>query len=195
MVPASALGTVLAEAQRVGLIGAGSLDDALAQAHRVAAALPTDARRIVDIGSGGGLPGLVVAADRPGAEVVLVDRRGRACDLLRRGVAALEWGDRVCVVHADVALLGRDPQWRSAADAVTARGFGPPGLVAELGLPLVRPGGVLVVTAAGRGQAWSAPGLAELGARVLSRDDGLVVVLAGECPARYPRARPRPPLF
>ena len=64
---------LLAESQRIGLIGPGDLGTAIGQARAFAEALPPDVRRLVDVGSGGGLPGLVVLADRPDIDVTLVD--------------------------------------------------------------------------------------------------------------------------
>lgn len=187
--------SVLAESQRIGLIGPGDLGVAIAQAHRFAAAIPADATRVVDVGSGGGLPGVVLAADRTDLDLTLVDRRERACDVLRRAVGALGWAGRVRVVCADLASLGHQADWRGRFDGATARGVAPPSEVAELVLPLVRPGGVLVVSVAGEGEAWPDDGLALLGARIRQRCDGLLLVEAGSCPPQYPRARRAPELF
>jgi hypothetical protein len=68
-------------------------------------------------------------------------------------------------------------------------------MVAELVIPLLRPGGRLIVSAVGEGERWPDEGLAWVGARVVSRQDGFVVVEAGECPPRFPRARKRISLF
>lgn len=191
----SELDSLLAESQRIGLIGPGDLAVALEQARAFVAALPADARRVVDVGSGGGLPGLVVLAERPDVHLTMVDRKERSCDLLRRGVRALGASERATVVHADLEVLGHDPAWRAQFDAATARGVAPPAEVAELVLPLVRPGGVLVVSVAGSGEAWPAEGLARLDAVVTARPDGLAVVRAGNCPENYPRRRRKPSIF
>lgn len=186
---------VLVESQRIGLIGPGPLDVAIAQADNFAAALPPAIHRVVDVGSGGGLPGLVVAVRRPDLELTLVDRRERSCDFLRRAVQALDLNARVRVVHADLEALGHDPAWRAGYDAATARGVAPPAEVAELVLPLLRPGGHLVVSVAGSGERWPDAGLRLLDAAVEYRTDGLIVVRAGECPGRFPRRRRRPDVF
>lgn len=186
---------VLVESQRIGLIGPGPLDVAIAQADTFAAALPAAIHRVVDVGSGGGLPGLVVAVRRPDLELTLVDRRERSCDFLRRAVQALGLNARVRVVHADLEALGHDPAWRAGYDAATARGVAPPAEVAELVLPLLRSGGHLVVSVAGSGERWPDAGLRLLDAAVEYRTDGLIVVRAGECPGRFPRRRRRPDVF
>lgn len=189
------LEAVLAEAQRIGLIGPGDLRAATDQARLFAAALPETARRVVDVGSGGGLPGLVVLVERPDVHVTMVDRKERSCDALRRAVRRLGATERATVVHADLETLGHDPAWRGQFDAATARGVAPPAEVAELVLPLVRAGGVLIVSVAGSGEAWPPAGLARLDAVVRDRSPGLIVVQAGECPDEFPRKRRRPSLF
>jgi 16S rRNA (guanine527-N7)-methyltransferase len=192
--------SVLAESQRIGLIGPGPLDVAIDQAHRFASAIPTGGPengplRVVDVGSGGGLPGLVVAVDRPDVQLTLVDRRGRACDLLRRAIRALGVDEGATVVEADLEGLGQDPQWRGRFDAATARGVGTPAMVAELVIPLLRPGGRLIVSTVGQGDQWPDAGLARLGARALERLEGLLVIEAGDCPPEFPRRRRQPELF
>lgn len=186
---------LLAESQRIGLIGPGELGIAIGQARSFCEALPQDVRRLVDVGSGGGLPGLVILVDRPEIDVTLVDRRERSCDVLNRAIRALGATNRARVVHADLETLGQNPAWRGAFDAATARGVAPPAEVAELVLPLVRSGGTLVVSVAGVGEAWPDDGLARLGATVRCREAGLIVVEAGECPPLYPRRRRVPPVF
>ncbi|MBT8240699.1 MAG: hypothetical protein HKN94_03675 [Acidimicrobiales bacterium] len=99
----------------------------------------------IDIGTGAGLPGLVLADALPGTHWLLVDRRSGRIDLLRRAIKRLGLEHRVDAVAADVADLGRG-EWRGEAGVVTARSFGPPGDTAEVAAPLLRPGGSLIVS-------------------------------------------------
>jgi len=102
---------------------------------------------VVDLGSGGGVPGLVVAWHRPDLRVVLVDRRSARSDHLRRLAGRLALSDRVEVRSADAFAL--DPssfEPLSAVQAVTARGFGAPSVTAAAASRLLAPGGVLVVS-------------------------------------------------
>lgn len=138
---------------------------------------------------------MVIAVERPDLTLTLVERRGRACDFLRRAVRTLGVADRVTVVEADLADLGHDPAWRASFPVATARGVGPPAMVAELVLPLVHPGGRLIASVAGEVDRWPDRGLAVLGAHVVARHDGLVIVQAGECPTRFPRRRRQPSVF
>jgi 16S rRNA (guanine527-N7)-methyltransferase len=100
------------------------------------------AGRVADIGSGAGLPGLVLAARLPEARVDLIESQGRKCEFLRRAVG------RMGLANAEV-VCERSEDWassrgREAYDAVTARAVGPLATLAELASPLLREGGVLV---------------------------------------------------
>lgn len=116
-----------------------------------ALALPVvrGARRLADIGSGGGFPGLVLAAALPAARVTLVESVRRKADFLVRAAADLGLGDRVTVV------AGRAEAWGAGAgagtqDVATARALAPLSVLLEYAAPLLAPGGTLV---AWKGQA------------------------------------------
>ena len=133
-------------AQRLGFFGSGAIDGAIAHAEHFTAAVPADARVLYDLGSGGGLPGLVIATARPDIDVFLVERRQTRADFLRRAIGRLGVGDRVEVLTADVGTLVRDPAVAGSVDVVTARGFAHPEILAPLASVLVRPGGLIVVS-------------------------------------------------
>src|SRR5262245_7605268 len=65
----------LAVIQARGAIGEGPLADAVAHADRFVAMIPSEARKLVDLGSGGGLPALVIAWRRTDLAVTMVERR------------------------------------------------------------------------------------------------------------------------
>jgi len=137
---------VLTEIQRRGAIGRVSIDEAIAHAEQYVAALPDDLHGgdLVDLGSGGGLPGLVIIARRPDFRVTLVERRDKRADLLRFGVRGLGATDRAEVVAADAEqVVRRSP---AAFDVVSARSFGPLLEVMRLAAQLLRPGGWLIVS-------------------------------------------------
>jgi 16S rRNA (guanine527-N7)-methyltransferase len=128
-----------------------------------------DEGRVLDLGSGGGLPGLVLATYRPQLELTLLEARQRACRFLREAVTALDLA-RVTVVEARAEDAARRPDLRESFDAVVARSFGPPAVTAECAVGFLRPGGRLVVSEPpgdqeGDGAAvrWSQSGLEELG--------------------------------
>ena len=140
----AALLAALAAVQARGAIGESSLTIAVAHADGFVRVLPAGARRLVDLGSGGGLPGLVIAVRRPDLAITLVERRHTRADLLRRAVATLALGERVTVVADDVRQLAlTDPR---AFDVVTARSFAAPPVTAHWASALLVPGGILVVS-------------------------------------------------
>lgn len=101
-----------------------------------------DARRIADIGSGAGFPGLVLAVALPQAGVDLVESVGRKCEFIRRaGEAAGIANATVLNVRSEELAAG---EGREAYDAVTARAVGRLSTLAELASPLLREDGVLV---------------------------------------------------
>lgn len=120
--------------------------DAAADRHvadsLVALDLPAvrDARRIADLGSGAGWPGLALAAALPGAHVALVESAARHCRYLERVVAAAGLTN-VEVVHA------RAEEWPAglgAHDVVTARALASLPVIVEYAAPLLAEGGSLV---------------------------------------------------
>jgi 16S rRNA (guanine527-N7)-methyltransferase len=137
-----ALLAALAAIQARGAIGEQSLEGAIAHAEQFVVALAQVSGRVIDLGSGGGLPGLVIAARRPDLELVLVERRMTRVDLLRRAVAALGVSGAVTVFGGDV----RDLPMQGTAAAVTARSFAAPEITAHWAGVLLQPNGVLVVS-------------------------------------------------
>ncbi len=97
-----------------------------------------EAGRIVDLGSGAGPPGLVLAIARPEAEVVLVESVGKKCAWLERTVEELGV-ENVRVVCARAEELDEAP-----FDVVTARALGALPVLCEYAAPLLREGGSLV---------------------------------------------------
>jgi len=132
------------------------------------AGLP-EAGRVLDLGSGGGLPGLVIATYRPKLELTLLEARQRACRFLREAIVALGRPD-VTVVEARAEEAARRAELREVFDAVVARSFGPPAVTAECGVGFLRLSGRLVVSeppAEDGPEAapvrWPADGLGDLG--------------------------------
>lgn len=106
------------------------------------------AQRLIDIGSGGGVPAIPLAIARPEAEWVMVDSTRKKAAALEQFVAALGLA-RVQVVAERAEVLGRDPSRRERFAVATARACAPLPVLVELGLPLVEVGGLLL--------AWKGP--------------------------------------
>ena len=112
---------VLESLRERGALGETSLPRAVAHADLFLAAVPSTCARLIDLGSGGGLPGLVLACRLTEVSIVLCDRRERRMDLLRLACTRLGLLDRVTVVTADVVALARRVDFRGKFDVVTAR--------------------------------------------------------------------------
>ena len=157
------LTAVLDQAQERGWVGPQAInpqiDHSLAFAA-AAAAIPTKA---VDLGSGGGLPALILAAAWPQSNWTLVESSLPRAAFLELHCARLGWSERVVVVHASAESLGQDKQYLAQADLVTARSFGPPSSVIQAAVPLLRLGGELIVSASPNATPWPSELLSDHG--------------------------------
>ncbi len=188
-----ALIEVLADSRRYGHLGPGPLDPQIDRSLAMCDAVdPPRAGTIVDLGSGGGLPGLVMAAAWPDTTWLLLDGRDLRAAFLRDAVARMGWTQRVRVLGERAERAGRGPL-RHRCPLVVARGFGRPAATAECAAPLLVRGGHLVVTdpPGGDDSRWPDTGLAILG---LVRHRTVVEPVALQvfrqqtaCPDRYPR--------
>lgn len=167
---------VLIRSQRAGAIGPVSIDEVIAHSRLFVHALSDVRGRVIDIGSGGGIPGLVIAWDRPDLELVLVDRRAKRTDLLRRACLTLGLGSGVSVVNGDVSRVAGD------ADAVVARLFGSPAVTAAAASALVRSSGVVVVSEAPEGDRWDATAFGGWAREAVSWDDAAGSVTRFQAP-------------
>jgi 16S rRNA (guanine527-N7)-methyltransferase len=157
---------------------------------------------VVDVGSGGGSPGIPLAAARPDLDFVLLEATGKKCAFLRRWAAELPNTEVVCArAEEHAAGPGRD-----AYGTALARALAPPPVAVEWCLPLVRPGGRLVLFMSDAAKL--ADRAVEAAAEVAGRLDSVVSVLGSErrrllvfaktgpTPERFPRrpgaARKRP---
>ena len=160
------------------------------------------ARTLVDVGSGGGLPGLVLRIARPDLAVTLVEAdRAKAAFLVQAAARLGLAGVDVVAGRAEVA--GHDPRYREAFDVATARALAPMPVLAELCLPFVRVGGRLLAQKTGHEDVAAAAHAIEVlggspaevvAAPSAARSDGTVVVVSKlrPTPDRYPR-RPGAP--
>ena len=191
---------VLSRSRSLGFLGPGSVRVHIEHAKGFAAAIDDSPERFADLGSGGGVPGLVLALHWEKAQAVLLEASERRCAFLRVASVDLEITERVTVVHGRAEDLGRHVDLRGRFDLVVARGFGPPAVTAECGAPLLQVGGRMVVSEPpeahgpdddARGPRWPEAGLARLGlvaGPTIERPYHYQVLLqARPCPVDYPR--------
>jgi 16S rRNA (guanine527-N7)-methyltransferase len=155
----------LEDAQRLGFLGSRPIPEVIEHARGFVRALGEveeavgTIRSVLDLGSGGGIPGLVIAHDLPSIHVTLLDRRAKRTDALERVVLRLGWGHRVAVVCQDVATFGPNASF----DAVVARGFGPPAFTLACAARLVRSGHPIVISDPPGANRWDIGLLEHLG--------------------------------
>ncbi len=177
-----------------------------AEAHRVhvedalTALELVEAGPVVDVGSGGGSPGIPIAVARPELEVVLLESSRRKCDFLHHWETEFANLRVVCArAEEHAAAEGRDAYATALARALAA-----PPVAVEWSLPLVRPGGRLVLYAGEAGEARAAAAAKQVGGRLdrvvevpgAERRRLLVFEKVDPTPDRFPRragmARKRP---
>jgi 16S rRNA (guanine527-N7)-methyltransferase len=145
---------------------------------------------IIDVGSGGGSPGIPLAVALPDRSVTLLDSQQRKCEFLRRFAAELP--------NVEVVWGRSEVQTADSFGVALAKALAPPPVAAELCLPLVARGGIAVLWV-GR-TADSAPVetvASKLGGELEREDDGFLVLRkTARTPGGFPRrpglARKRP---
>jgi len=106
--------------------------------------ISAEAREVIDVGSGGGAPGLPLAIITPNIKYVLLEATGKKARFLTETVAALEIGN-VTVLHDRAETIGRDrTRHREQYDVVTARAVGRLAVLVELTVPLAKIGGYVL---------------------------------------------------
>ncbi len=101
------------------------------------------AQRLIDVGSGAGLPGIPIKIARPDLDVTLIEADQAKAAFLVHACAALGL-EHVEVVARRAEEAGQDPRLREAFDVAVARALAPLPVLVELCLPLVRVGGRLL---------------------------------------------------
>ena len=151
-----------------------------------------EAGSLIDVGSGGGMPGIPLKIVRPELRVTLLEADRRKGAFLVHAAACLGLELEVVVERAETAARGR---LREAFDLAVSRALAPMPVLAELCLPFVRPGGRLLamkvevepaagaISRLGGGEPLVVP------APSPARERGLVVVVPKllPTPAAYPR--------
>ena len=116
-------------------------------------------RALLDLGSGGGYPGLPLAIALPAERALLVDSIGKKARFLATAVTGLGLAGRVDVAAERAETLAADSRHRERWPVVTARAVASLPELVELAFPLLAPGGLLV--------AWKGPGIGEECARAM----------------------------
>jgi 16S rRNA (guanine527-N7)-methyltransferase len=160
---------VLGRAQSLRFLGPGDpadhLEHALGFADAVITHLGSPPDRFCDLGTGGGIPGLVLVAGWPRSHGALVESAARRCAALEGWSRELGLEDRVEVLHGRAEYWANVEGYRETFQVVTARSFARPAITAEIASGLVRVGGTVVVSDPPDSQPdrWPADALRRLG--------------------------------
>lgn len=155
---------VLERSKIEGFLGPGPLESHLDHGHVLAEIIGEYAGHFCDLGSGGGIPGLILLDVWPESSAVLLDGAQRRCEFLRWAADELGWADRVSVVAQRAEEAGRT-ELRETLDLVVARSFAAPAVTAECAAPLMTDDARLVVAEPPEWdpQRWPEAGLALVG--------------------------------
>lgn len=112
--------------------------------------IPKATRKLCDVGSGGGFPGLVLAAlaaERGDIHVTLIESIGKKCEFLREAATAMGLAGSVTVAHGRA-----EDQRMGGFDVMTARAVAPVEVLLDYGAHLVRPGGCVILLKGAKAQ-------------------------------------------
>ena len=192
----AALSTVLQRSRALGFLGPGPVDAQLGHSAAFIDAWntvePAPPRRVLDLGSGGGLPGLTLISAWPTTPFVLLEASGRRCDFLEEAIRDLACDTRAVVARGRAEALART-ELRGTFSLVVARGFGPPAVTAECAVGFLEIGGYLAIadSPGADPSRWPMEPLASLGlapaARVVHPASITVLRLERSLPESWPR--------
>jgi 16S rRNA (guanine527-N7)-methyltransferase len=154
----------------LGFLGSMPIDDQIDHALGFVAVLETclggPPGSVIDLGTGGGVPGLVLLSCWPDTRVVLMDASERRSEFLSETLETWTVTGHGEVIRGRAEELGHQGGLREQFDAVTSRSFGIPALTAECGSSFLRPGGWMAVSEppdVGAEERWPQDGLALVG--------------------------------
>ena len=178
---------VLEEARELGFLGPGPVSFHVEHARAYLAPLADVTGAALDLGAGGGVPGLILAAERPDLAWTFLDGMPTRTAFLERAVASLGLAN----VTVRTARAEEVPDLRGRFAAVVARSFAAPPVTAECAAPLLEVGGRLIVSEPPdrTEDRWTGAHVLGLGPATILVGPPTLAVLVQEapCPDRYPR--------
>ena len=140
---------------------------------------------IIDVGSGNGIPGLVLGAARSNRDLHLIESVGRKATLIEQAANAM---GLTAQIHSDRAEVVANGPLRESSACVVARALAPPPVALELCSPLVAVGGRIVLWSRAECDAALSDVAAQLGLIALASNPGfLVFAKASSVAERFPR--------
>jgi 16S rRNA (guanine527-N7)-methyltransferase len=188
---------VLGVSRQLGFLGPGEVAQQVDRSLAFFRSAPFAPSLAVDLGTGGGLPGLVLALCWPASQWAMVESNQRRAGWLEDATKTLGIDHRVSVLCERAEVAARGPL-RHQAQLVTARSFAPPAPTAECAAPLLAVGGCLLVAEppGGDSSRWPSSGLSQLDLELVgvtehSTSAGPVtisqILCLAPCSDRFPR--------
>lgn len=142
---------ILKEAQQLNFLGNPPIDDHIRNANGFLQVIQDLSKgmnkgKICDLGSGGGVPALILIQKLDKWSFVLLERKEKRANFLLEAINVLNAASRVEVICDEVENVARIEKYEFSADFVTARAFGPPTVTAECACRLLKRDGHLVVS-------------------------------------------------
>lgn len=107
---------------------------------------------VIDVGTGGGMPGIPLAIARPDLRFTLLDATGKKVRFVADAIAALGLSN-AAALQGRAELIGHDPSHRDRYDLAISRAMGPVSVVLECCVPLVSTGGRVLAMKGPRAEA------------------------------------------
>jgi 16S rRNA (guanine527-N7)-methyltransferase len=98
---------------------------------------------VIDVGAGGGFPGLPLKIARPDIKLTLLDATAKKVDFLRRSADALGLSD-TAALHGRAEIIAAKPPHRENYDIAVSRGVARLDILSELCLPFIKTGGLML---------------------------------------------------
>lgn len=154
---------------------------------------------VIDVGTGGGFPGIPLLIARPDLHLTLLDGTKKKLDFLQEALIQLGLSARVC--HARAEEAGRDPAMREQFSVCVSRAVAGLSVLSEYCLPLVAPGGIFIAMKGANAQAEivaARHAIPRLGGSVMQAETfqlgadltriPIIVKKISQTPTKYPRA-------
>ncbi len=133
-------------ASEIGLLNSSQIDTQIAHSYNFLKLMPVSSKKILDLGTGIGIPGIVVASMLTSASVFLLDANQKKINFVLSVKKDLSLSNlEVLIGRAEE--LGRKQDLRESFDCVLTRGFGSPGVTVECAAPFLVVGGDLIISA------------------------------------------------
>jgi len=167
---------------------------------------PNLTRKIIDVGSGCGFPGMAIAIAMPNSNITLLDSSTKKTTFLKEVSREIGLSSRITVLTERAESIGKNPIFRGNFDYAIARAVAPATVVAEYLVPFLNPIGQALIYKG----SWSETdqqklkkALTELNAKIQRTDKfelpekrGIRNIIRvrsiNKCPSQYPRSIGKP---